>query len=269
MRGLLRRIWSGRAVVGWRMVWVCWWSRTILSGIGGGRRGRRICGVGFGGRCGWGTSSGSLISGITVTIFMRLICRSRSGRVSRCRRRIRSIRRIRLRFGGRRVRGIGTTMWVCSRVGGCLRMRCCVSVGRWCCSRRSWGMVSAWMTGSCTCWCLSRWSCGRRSRGLGTRFITCMMLVRGGLRYFKEQAGFAPFDVHWELGRPGVPVPTFAFDPDNPEVLRVVSTPPPVEPPAPATPSRKSSGRPARWSRRWVRERAKAALAAVGLLPTV
>ena len=60
----------------------------------------------------------------------------------------------------------------------------------------------------------------------------------GGLRYFKEQAGFAPFDVHWELGRPGVPVPTFAFDPDNPEVLRVVSTPPPVVPPGMTFPSR-------------------------------
>lgn len=60
----------------------------------------------------------------------------------------------------------------------------------------------------------------------------------GGLAYFKDQAGFRGHMVHWDLGPAGVPVPTFEFDPDNPEVLRVATTPPPTVPPGMTFPTR-------------------------------
>jgi hypothetical protein len=46
-----------------------------------------------------------------------------------------------------------------------------------------------------------------------------------GLQTFKHHMGFSGYDVTWELGRPGIEVPTFEPDPDHPSVLRMVSNP--------------------------------------------
>jgi hypothetical protein len=66
-----------------------------------------------------------------------------------------------------------------------------------------------------------------RKKESGTQYAVYHLQDAGtpGLQYFKAQAGFTGYSVDWRLAPPGIEVPTFEYDPDNPEVMRVVSDP--------------------------------------------